>query len=233
MSKLIPSATVITLRQSRQNNTDFEVLLLQRNSKLKTHGGSWVFPGGKFDTLDYAGLSESLVLTREQTITVAHAAAIRETREEAGIVLTSSDLKLHSNWLTPEGMRRRYDAWFFMAESDTDGVQVVIDNGEICDYRWMKPEDALQAQVHGNLVLPPPTFVTLLRLSAYENACKALTEQCRKPIYYRPKLVMDGGVFCSLYEEDAGYEQADRHAQGARHRLTANSDGGFSYLQDF
>ena len=231
---LIPSATAIILHTvSKQEQ--FKVLLLKRNNKLKTHGGSWVFPGGKFDHKDYEqqDLSNTnrtyhLLSESECTLT-AKVAAIRETYEEANIQLNPDSLKLCSRWLTPETMTRRFDAFFFIAESRDDTV--AIDGSEIHDYQWISPQDALAQQRRGEIILPPPTFVSLNYLSGFEHAVSAITEMTQKPIHFRPKLVNTDNGFCSLYEEDAGYLKADPNIEGSQHRLLLEN-GQYRYTKN-
>jgi len=79
-----PAATIMLLRETKEN--EIKVLLLKRNEALKFAPGYWVFPGGKIE-LDEV----------EQTSTIEAAArlgAIRETREETGLIVEDSALKL-------------------------------------------------------------------------------------------------------------------------------------------
>ena len=74
----VPAATVVLVRETQQQ-TDIEVLLLRRNSQLVFHGGHWVFPGGRIDAEDFALSGGDLEYP------AARKAAVRETKEEAGI----------------------------------------------------------------------------------------------------------------------------------------------------
>src|SRR5512145_1131655 len=85
-----PAATVVLLRES---GNGCEVLLVRRNAQLAFHGGAWVFPGGRLDRADYAD-------DAHDTIAAARCAAVREAREEAGLVLRPDALVLVSRWIT-------------------------------------------------------------------------------------------------------------------------------------
>lgn len=74
----IPAATVILLREAASGR-GIETLMLRRNSKLAFVGGMWVFPGGRIDEADRT----SLPATDE--LGAARCAAVRESREEAGL----------------------------------------------------------------------------------------------------------------------------------------------------
>ena len=97
MSELepVPAATVVLVRQSPQE-ADLEVLLLQRNSRLVFHGGHWVFPGGRIDDQDFDSSGAELEYP------AALRAAVRETKEEAGIEINKelpiNDFKSGEKW---------------------------------------------------------------------------------------------------------------------------------------
>ncbi len=209
-----PSATVVLLRDAPRG---FEMLLLQRAAKIACHGGAWVFPGGRVDDADYEGAAADVEAA-------ARRAAVRETREEAGLEIDSRDLVEFARWTTPEGMPKRFLTWYFAAEAADDEVRV--DGGEIRDHRWLRPADALAERDSGTLELPPPTFVTTTLLHAFPNARAALEGFAAHGLReYRPRMArLDDGA-CSLYQEDAGYADADPSRRGARHRLWMRKSG--------
>ena len=209
-----PSATVVLLRNTSQ---DFEMLLLQRATKLAFHGGAWVFPGGRIDAADYAGAPRDVE-------TAARRAAVRETREEAGLEIDPLDLVEFARWTTPEGMPKRFLTWFFAVEAGDDAVRV--DGGEIRRHRWLRPTDALAERDAGTLELPPPTFVTTTLLREFPNARAALegfSAHGRRE--FRPRMARLEDGACSLYQEDGGYADADPSRPGARHRLWMRETG--------
>ena len=99
--KPVPAATVVVIRETA-NKTDLEVLLLRRNSKLIFHGGHWVFPGGRVDAADFDSDDQSLEYQ------AALRAAVRETKEEAGIDLDIELLVHTAHWTTPPKLPRRF-----------------------------------------------------------------------------------------------------------------------------
>ena len=214
-----PAATVVLLRDAAARCA---VLLVRRNAQLAFHGGAWVFPGGRIDPTDYAMVAE-----RSDIVSAAKHAAVREAREEAGVFVAAESLVALSRWLTPTGVPKRFDAWFFAARSDTDDV--CVDGGEIHEHRWISPADALAAQRAGEIDLPPPTWVTLHWLSGYRTADEALAAAARGPVeFFEPRLhaVADGA--CTLYAGDVGYDTGDIDQPGPRHRLWM-VDSGWRY----
>ena len=138
----VPAASVIVLRDA-----PLEVLLLRRNDNSSFVPGAWVFPGGAIDGGE-----------------TAEEAAVREAFEEAGLRLTS--LVATSRWITPKGIPRRFDTWFFLARVDRD-VQVTIDGREIVESMWIAPKDALQRR---DLKLVFPTIKNLETLRDFDDA---------------------------------------------------------------
>ncbi len=205
-----PAAAVVVLRDGANG---CETLLVLRNPQLAFHGGSWVFPGGRIDAQDYAS-----VAAPQDVVAAARLAAIREAKEEAAVDIAAQDLVLFSRWVTPEGLPKRFDAWYFAAPAQSDRVQV--DGGEIFDHRWMRPQDALAAHRAGEMDLPPPTWVTLHHFASAPNVAAALEHARRTPFEaFLPRLQMLSEGACALYGGDAAYESGDLELQGQRHRL--------------
>ena len=204
-----PSATVILIRDTAKG---IEALLLRRNSKLVFHGGAWVFPGGRIDPEDYPDAASS------DDYAAACRAAVREAHEEAGLTLEPGELVYLSHWTTPIVQPRRFSTWFFIAAAGREAVQV--DGGEIHAHRWMRPCDALEAQRAGEIELPPPTFVTLLKLQDYPTSAEALQAIAAQetPVFEPQRFDVPGGA-CTVYEGDASFDHDDIDRPGPRHRL--------------
>jgi 8-oxo-dGTP pyrophosphatase MutT (NUDIX family) len=204
----VPSATVVLLRGGVGG---FQVLLVRRNDKLAFHGGAWVFPGGRVDPCDAQGVPVD-------GLAAARRAAHRETWEETGLTVSVEVLVPMALWTTPPGRARRFRTWFFLARGA--GGEVRVDGAEIRDHRWMQPAEAIRAHRQGEMVLPPPTFVTLAKLSRHTAADVAF--EChaqRDPEVFtpRPRQVPGGAV--SLYEGDVAYGGGDLDERGPHHRL--------------
>ncbi|MBA6412782.1 NUDIX hydrolase [Parahaliea sp. F7430] len=206
---IYPSATVILMRDAHSGP---EVLLVQRSTAVKHMGGMWVFPGGRVDPADDPGDGDPL--------RTAMNAAIRETEEEAGLKITEDQLEYLSHWTTPEGAKKRFSTWFFLAILEDD-QEVQVDGGEIAFHRWLSPRVAFEEIRDPNnpFRLMPPTYVSLVDLADYSD-CQAAREAIakREPISYVPNMVFIEGGICFLYEEDAGYVEGDEQAEGPRHR---------------
>ena len=155
----VPAATVVLVRDHAQQE-DIEVLLVRRSTRLVFHGGHWVFPGGRLDPADFRAAGSELEYP------AALKAAVRETREEAGIDLDEQRLIHTAHWTTPPRLPRRFSTWFFLYPLTCE-VTVQVDQREILEFRWMRPAEALAEAASGDLVLPHPTRVTVEDLAVY------------------------------------------------------------------
>ncbi len=208
----VPAATVVVLRDSSAGP---EALMLHRNSRL-AFGGMWVFPGGRIDDEDYDSSGDLLVAART--------AAVRETQEEASLVLDSASLVHFSYWVPPPVAPKRFATWFFAASAPDDRVRV--DEAEIIRHDWMTPSEALRRCDAGEIELIAPTWVTLHSLCGFATVDETLTMLSQQqPRDYLTRLADgDHGPIC-MWHGDAGYESGDASLPGPRHRLEMTPTG--------
>ncbi len=94
----VPAATIILLRDAQPAGSGPEVLLLERHSKSNVLPDMYVFPGGRVEQSDtelahrlgetpVASLAQRLWMVDSELAAAFCVAAIRETFEEAGILL--------------------------------------------------------------------------------------------------------------------------------------------------
>ncbi|MEO7248239.1 MAG: NUDIX domain-containing protein [Novosphingobium sp.] len=81
----IPAATVVVFRRAAQGGPA-ELLMLERAGSMRFAGGAAVFPGGRIDPSDHE-LAAQLQHGLDNDEAAARIAALRETIEEAGLVL--------------------------------------------------------------------------------------------------------------------------------------------------
>lgn len=204
-----PAATVILLRDCDEG---LLTLLLRRNSKLAFAGGSWVFPGGRFEPSDFDEAG-----SQDEQAAAPHAAA-RETLEETGLNVKANEFVYFSHWTTPPVMPRRFSTWFFLTHTH-DCDEVTVDGSEIEDHVWVTPAKALALHAKQEIELLPPTFVSLTELLAFNAAEQAMQAIANRPAFvFEPKFGKQGDDVVALYAEDAGYESADAGRPGRRHR---------------
>jgi 8-oxo-dGTP pyrophosphatase MutT (NUDIX family) len=190
-----PAASAILLRDGPDGP---EVLLLRRNPESRFMAGAWVFPGGAVQAGDEADGVPGPI-----------AAALRETEEESGLCLAGPDeLVPFSRWITPAQVKIRFDTWFFVARAP-DGAEVTIDAAEVVDFRWLRPQDALEAGARDEILLVFPTIKHLEQLARFRSVDHAMAEaRTRKVLPVEPRVLIDGGVARVLMPGEEGYDDA-------------------------
>ncbi len=98
---------------------------------------------------------------------------------DEGCVLRSSALFAWSHWVTPEGLPRRYDTRFFMAERPP-GQDCRPDGHETTRGLWMTPSEALSANQSGEIPLSPPNLVTLQQMLPFRSVESLQEEALRR-----------------------------------------------------
>lgn len=161
-------------------------------------------------------------------LAAARRAAVREAAEEAGIRIDPSSLVVLSFWLPPPEAPRRFATWFFLAPLAA-ARDVVVDQTEIRDHRWLGPESAIRARHTGEMDLAPPTFTTLWWLSRHPSTASALAAAAaqREPGRFETHVAVtaDGQLRATLWAGDAGYEDGDLERPGPRRRLVMDPGG--------
>jgi len=184
----LPAASVIVLRDAAPS---FEVLMIQRHEGASFVPNVWVFPGGMVEQLDREIARErgdGSLLGRMRV------AAARELFEETGVwlgaplensaskrqrllagnlgfrqLLDESPIDLEqlvwtSHWITPIGVPKRFDTYFFVTKVGGD-VVATVENVEAVDVRWLTPDAALS-----ELKMIFPTVKNLEALRGFDSA---------------------------------------------------------------
>jgi 8-oxo-dGTP pyrophosphatase MutT (NUDIX family) len=100
---------------------------------------------------------------------------------ENGLLLAIDELVPYAHWITPEGMPKRFDTWFFLAAAPPEQVGA-HDGKESTDSIWVSPREALAGGESGRFKLPFPTTRNLIRLGKQTRVKAALADSRGKPI---------------------------------------------------
>jgi len=219
MNPLIsPAASVVILKPG---NSGFDILLLKRSSELSFAPNYWVFAGGKLETFDFKdGYGE---------VDAAFHAAKRECLEETG--LTVEGLSYLSTWTAPESAKRRFRTHFFVATMPV-AQEVAVDGSEIVEHLWLPLSEAADKAMSGQLLMMPPTVVTLVHLS--EQNDPSLLEQFladRPYLDYATKLIRTEEGIWALLPGDSGWESKDLALNNRQHRLLLNQNNQYLYFR--
>ncbi len=194
-----PAASVVLLRRGgKHGDRALEVLLVKRSPDAAFMPSVWVFPGGAVDPEDGEGDAGF------------RTCAVRELSEEAGIALAGPDeLVLFSRWITPEAVRTRFDAWFFLALAPAHAPPKP-DGNETTEAAWFEPRAALDAHATGELALVFPTLrqlEALLEFRTSQEAIDAMRHRAIEPVL--PKIVGDGENRRVVLPSDPDYPGPD------------------------
>jgi 8-oxo-dGTP pyrophosphatase MutT (NUDIX family) len=116
---------------------------------------------------------------------------------QRGLVLRSDLLRAWSRWITPVTEERRYDTRFFAAALPA-GQRARDVSGEADKAGWVQPAEALDAARRREIVLLPPTAVTLGELGACGRLSTALTARRRLTALIPEVYLDDGAVWLTV-----------------------------------
>ena len=125
---------------------------------------------------------------RASEIEAAHRAELCESKitflkvlTDNGLVLALDELVPYAHWITPEGMPKRFDTWFFLAAAPPDQLGA-HDGKESTDLIWVSPREALEGGETGRFKLPFPTTRNLIKLGKQASVKAALDDSRGKSI---------------------------------------------------
>jgi 8-oxo-dGTP pyrophosphatase MutT (NUDIX family) len=125
---------------------------------------------------------------RAREIEAIHRAALCEGKTsflnvlaDNGLWLALDELVPYAHWITPEGMPKRFDTWFFLAAAPPDQLGA-HDGRESTDSIWVSPREALAGGETGRFKLPFPTTRNLIKLGKQPSVKAALDEARGKEV---------------------------------------------------
>ncbi|MDA9523030.1 NUDIX hydrolase [Bradyrhizobium sp. CCBAU 11434] len=117
---------------------------------------------------------------RAGEIADAHRVALNEHKISFLSILADNGLQLaldtlvpYAHWITPEGMPKRFDTWFFLAAAPPDQLGA-HDGRESTDSIWLSAREAVEGGDSGRFKLPFPTTRNLIRLAKQPSVRAAL-----------------------------------------------------------
>jgi 8-oxo-dGTP pyrophosphatase MutT (NUDIX family) len=150
---------------------------------------------------------------RASEIEAAYRARLCEGKTTFLDVLTENKLWLaidelvpYAHWITPEGMPKRFDTWFFLAAAPPDQLGA-HDGRESTDSIWVSPREALEGGESGRFKLPFPTTRNLIKLGKQDGVTAALEDARGKPIVtVMPVMTRHNGGRQLVIPREAGYD---------------------------
>ncbi|HYS55698.1 MAG TPA: NUDIX hydrolase [Thermoanaerobaculia bacterium] len=178
----IPAASVLLLRDD-----PLEVLMIRRPEKSSFAPDVWAFPGGMVE-------EEDSVRGGGDPLNTMRFAASRELFEETGIQLVDLEKFVWTaHWITPVGMPKRFDTYFFLACTDRMTVAAPSD-GEIADATWIAPAEAVERHMRGEFPLVFPTLKNLEAIVGFRTSGELIESRRKAEIgTTRPMIVVEDG----------------------------------------
>ncbi|HEX2633725.1 MAG TPA: NUDIX hydrolase [Bradyrhizobium sp.] len=125
---------------------------------------------------------------------------------ENEVVLALDELVPYAHWITPEGMPKRFDTWFFLAAAPPEQAGA-HDGKESTDSIWVSPREALAGGESGRFKLPFPTTRNLIRLGKQSSVRAALNDsKGRKIVTVMPVMTKLNGGRQLRIPIEAGYD---------------------------
>ena len=123
-----------------------------------------------------------------------------------GVVLALDELVPYAHWITPEGMPKRFDTWFFLAAAPPEQAGA-HDGKESTDSIWVSPREALAGDESGRFKLPFPTTRNLIRLGKQPSVKAALEDSRGKQVVtVMPVMTKLNGGRQLRIPREAGYD---------------------------
>jgi len=118
--------------------------------------------------------------------------------------LNLSEVKPISRWITPKGGPRRYDTYFFIAQS-CSSITPRVDGREAVEAFWITPSEALQKWESGELTMISPTLATLQQLQTYRNTDEIFSALELKPLPENIRIIDESNAL-PLFPNDDNYQ---------------------------
>jgi len=161
-------------------------------------------PRGSKDLVDAKRAAE--IEARHRVALAERKTTFLDVLTEAGMVLALDALVPYARWITPEGMSKRFDTWFFLAAAPPEQLGA-HDGRESTDSLWLSPREAVAGGQSGRFKLPFPTTRNLIKLGKQPNVRAALDDARGKPVVtVMPVLTKLNGGRQLRIPKEAGYD---------------------------
>lgn len=179
-------------------------LLLARRASSRGPGAPFAAPGDFTDVF------------AERDAIAAGKASFLDAIAKANLVLALDALTFYAHWITPEGMPKRFDTRFYIAEAP-DAQEALCDGSETVDACWITPEQALADMRAKKRTIIFPTRLNLELLGKSDTADGAIAaSRARKVVQVLPRITRVDGVQMLNIPAEAGYSVTTETLDGNR-----------------
>jgi endoribonuclease LACTB2 len=90
-----------------------------------------------------------------------------------GLALDGARLEASGRWVTPHMAPRRFDTWFYMGWLE-DNQEPLIEEGELAEGEWIRPQEAFDRWKNGEIMMAPPTLHIIQTLATNSEKPESL-----------------------------------------------------------
>jgi 8-oxo-dGTP pyrophosphatase MutT (NUDIX family) len=112
---------------------------------------------------------------------LAGAASFRDLIAGEGLVLATELMLPFAHWITPEGMPKRFDTYFYLVAAPVEQL-ALHDGGEAVEGLWIAPQRALREADAGTRTVVFPTKMNLRKLARYRSVAETVAASRSEPL---------------------------------------------------
>ncbi|MEE3000597.1 MAG: NUDIX hydrolase [Pseudomonadota bacterium] len=128
-----------------------------------------------------------------------------EILKKENLKLACDKLTLFARWITPKSFSRRFDAFFYLAESPVDYI-ASHDNTESVNSFWKAPSDVIKDADEGRATVVFATRMNLYKLSQHDNVMSLIeVTKTEEIVTVEPVLSKKGDDVTYTIPIEAGY----------------------------
>jgi len=160
--------------------------------ELFEEAGVLLARAGAGPIVSLAGPAEHERFKRDRAAVHAGLTSLRQIAERESLRLALDALVLFAHWITPLAPveRRRFDTRFFLTR--VPGEQTPAhDDRETSESVWLTASEAIRKAQRREIVLPPPTWVTLRELERHTTVDAALRWAAARGVVPRQPTIVD------------------------------------------
>ena len=105
----------------------------------------------------------------------------RDLIADEGLQLATDLMVPFAHWITPEGLPKRFDTYFYLVAAPVDQLGI-HDGRELVEGLWITPQQALRDAEAGSRTLVFATQMNLVKLARYRTVAEAVTASRTAPV---------------------------------------------------
>ena len=184
------------------------------------------------ETLEEAGLLLAMGSAVDQELVTDLRRRVQEDESvfpdlllQHGLTLDVTLVEEIARFITPCGPPRRFDARFMVALAPHD-QEPSHDEGEIVNWEWVRPAEALERWRRGEMAMMSPTVRMVSCLERFSSADAVMAVAKKRLDYKRVRVEDPNGEYRVLLPGEEGYETAELEVESGWVRLWEDGEDG-------